>query len=166
MTDLEGFLQSWPQGLHLRVLSAMEAYVPFELAVRDAELLRIDRYGTFVTPATSVAGVLEAVIKGRVRKQCFTGHPSGFEWVGPALCRKKKLQLRDLINAAQSRSFASRVKVEEYKHTNYFSSMVFTVIARWPEGDVEGCGGLLPDSWPTVALDMAKFFDFQRFGSH
>lgn len=58
----------------------------------------------------------------------------------------------DVVAAARSARFAKRIKVEEFsnwcpQYCSVFSTFVFTVTVRWPEGDVAGCGGPLPDSW-------------------
>lgn len=60
--DLEGFKRDWPQGLALRDLKVTTTHGPFELAVRDAELLWFgtgDDVVTVLSSATSVEGLLE-----------------------------------------------------------------------------------------------------------
>lgn len=104
---------------------------------------------------------MDVVLDGRARKLWFL-NLSGcdcLKWVGPALCGRKALVLDDLIIAAKSYRFASRIKVEEYIHSKgtYVSrsTVVFTVMARWPEGNVEGCGGPLPDFWSRISEDLS-----------
>lgn len=73
--DLAEFRQIWPQGLNLRELAALDVYMPFELAVRDAELLRFGCMMTFMTSAASAEGVIDALLGGRVRKLYVENHP-------------------------------------------------------------------------------------------
>lgn len=129
--DLQDFQQNWPQGLHLRKLSALRVYMPFELAVQHAELLHFSWDTMFVTAATSAEGVLKALLEGRARKLCVYSNGKSPGWVGPALCGGGKLGLSEVEKAARSGDLASRVKVENFKHGSRLCSVVFTVTSRW-----------------------------------
>lgn len=162
---LEDFRREWPQGLRLRELTARNVFVPFELAVRDAEMLHFDSTGMFLCSVDTAEEVLEAVLAGRARKLWFTAaNAFRFFWMGP-MSRGRSSNLRvvfamlpDLKAAAASPQFASRIRVEELGCCKGEAvSTLFTVLERWPEGDMEGCGGPLPNSWQGAMEEPEAF---------
>lgn len=61
---LADFQREWPERLTLRELSVWNAFLPFELAVRGAEVVCCSQSGVILTEATSAEGVLEALLAG------------------------------------------------------------------------------------------------------
>jgi hypothetical protein len=112
--DLEGFQRDSPHGLSICELDVVKAPVPFELAVRDAHLLRFEGPDlTLLSNATSVRGLLEAVLAGRARQLEFTCNASlDMRWVRVGRC-DERLTLCELKTVAQSARFAQYFRVEE-----------------------------------------------------
>lgn len=141
---LHDFQREWPEALSLRLLTLSFAYLPFELAVRDAEEVRVLRAAVFLTEATSAAGVLEALLVGRARTLSIS-YESGrendeelalcnlFKWVGRD-GGMRTLAVQDVINAAGSAGLTSRINVKLRRGVNgELIGVIFLVVARSPK---------------------------------
>lgn len=131
---LQDFKREWPAGLTLRELTAVRVYLPFDLAVRDAELLKFQEVSLLSTASTA-EHVLEVLLAGRARKVWFHGPTlclDGWPWSmaerGPGTESYRYVNLDEVVKVARSPRYASRIKVEE---SPWDWGTMLTVVARW-----------------------------------
>lgn len=117
LMGLLDFEREWPTGLTLKNLHAKSAFVPFDLAVRDAELLQFSEAVVLLTQARSAGELLDFLLRGRARAVRFRarfrkGLRTRFTFVGPGLGPQGLTPL-DLAASAKSLAYVLDVAVSE-----------------------------------------------------
>lgn len=141
LTDFE---REWPMGFALQNLHVRCSFVPFDLAVRDVELLQFSESVVFMTRASRASQILDLLLCGRARlvrfrARCRKGLRTRFTWVGPGLGRGVGVNPSDLVQAARSSRFAFCISVNEFKAEapNDGWCLDLTVVARLTDCDEE-----------------------------
>lgn len=115
---LADFDRDWPTGLAIRSLHVRCTFVPFDLVVRDVELLHFSEAVVFLTRASCASDLLDTLLAGQTRVVRFCARSKKrmrklFTWVGPGIGRGVAVHLVDVAEVARSPRFAGRIAVKK-----------------------------------------------------